>query len=46
MKKYISTILMVLLGFTAIHAQTSTVEGSCGDDMKWSFDGYTLTIDG
>ena len=44
MKKYISTILMVLLGFTAIHAQTSTVEGSCGDDMKWSFDGYTLTI--
>ena len=44
MKKYISTIIILLFGITAIQAQTSTIEGSCGDDMKWSFDGYTLSV--
>ena len=35
---------MLLLGINTIHSQTSTIEGSCGDDMKWTFDGITLTI--
>lgn len=43
MKKYISTILMVLLSLTATQAQT-TIDGVCGDGVKWSFDGNTLTI--
>lgn len=44
MKKYLSAIFMVILGFTNIQAQTTSVEGTCGDNMKWSFDGNTLTI--
>ena len=44
MKKYISAIMMVLFSFAAMQAQTSTIDGTCGDDMKWSFDGNTLTI--
>ena len=44
MKKYISTILIALASFTAIHAQTA-VEGKCGDNVVWSFDGSTLSID-
>ena len=44
MKKYISTILIVLANLTATHAQTA-VEGKCGDNVVWSFDGSTLSID-
>lgn len=44
MKKYISTIFIVLLGITSIKAQTTNMEGSCGNDLKWYFDGTTLTI--
>lgn len=44
MKKYISTILIALASFTATHAQTA-VEGKCGDNVVWSFDGSTLSID-
>ncbi len=43
MKKYIFTIWMALLSFTAIQAQT-VIDGSCGDDVKWTFDGNTLKI--
>lgn len=44
MTKYISTILIILLGVTSIKAQTTNIEGSCGDGLKWYFDGTTLTI--
>lgn len=44
MKKKISTILMLLLCIIRTQAQTTAIEGSCGNNMKWSFDGSTLTI--
>lgn len=37
--------LALILGVGAINAQNyRKVEGSCGEDTKWTFDGYTLTI--
>lgn len=43
MKKHIVTTLMVLMSLTSIHAQ-NLIDGVCGEDVKWSFDGNTLTI--
>lgn len=45
MKRYIISIFITLLCMFNIMAQsTAKIEGSCGQDCKWSFDGYTLTI--
>lgn len=46
MKKYLLTLLVVVLGAMSAVAQAGyiKIEGSCGDDCKWTFDGYTLTI--
>lgn len=39
MKRYIFLTLMVILSLPAM-----SQEGRCGEDVKWSFDGYTLSI--
>lgn len=46
MRQYIITLLVLCLGVTTAFSQTvqSYIGGNCGDDCKWSFDGYTLTI--
>lgn len=46
MKKYIVSLLMVILTMPCIIAQVNTyrAEGNCGTDCKWTFDGYTLRI--
>lgn len=46
MKRYILTGLIALFGFITVLAQVeqSVIEGKCGSDCKWSFDGYTLSI--
>ena len=45
MKRYIFILTLALLGLSEGFAQYSyRVEGSCGEDAKWSFDGFTLVI--
>ncbi|MDE6396709.1 MAG: caspase family protein [Muribaculaceae bacterium] len=47
MKRYIIALAVTLLGCLGLSAQTGyskIEEGTCGDDCKWSFDGFTLTI--
>ncbi|MDE7411611.1 MAG: caspase family protein [Paramuribaculum sp.] len=46
MKHYIISGILVIFSFLGTLAQVdqSKVEGKCGTDCKWSFDGYTLTI--
>ncbi len=45
MKHYIFTLVILTLGFLNGMSQVIyQTEGFCGDDCKWSFDGYTLTI--
>lgn len=34
---------MTLMSLVTVQAQ-STIEGTCGEDVKWSFDGYTLSV--
>ena len=41
MKKYIFVVMMTLL---SLPAMAQKAEGKCGVDVKWNFDGYTLTI--
>lgn len=46
---HISRLLAVLLCvvlFAALTAPVYAAEGTCGDDLTWSFDGSTLTISG
>ena len=45
MKKYILPVLLTILCVSSMSAQSfyKTV-GYCGEDVKWSFDGYTLEI--
>lgn len=44
MKKIIFALVAVIFA-TSMSAQSyKRQEGSCGDDVKWSYDGYTLTI--
>lgn len=43
MKKYITAVVMLLMCLCTVHAQSSA-EGKCGEDVKWVFDGHTLTI--
>lgn len=46
MLKHIISLAVVALGALTAMSQsvTTPMEGSCGQDCKWSFDGYTLTI--
>lgn len=45
MKKYILSVLLTFLCASSMTAQSFyKTEGYCGDDTKWSFDGYTLAI--
>lgn len=46
MKKYIFTLVVALLSIMSTAAQPGyiKIEGSCGDDCKWTFDGYTLSV--
>lgn len=45
MKRHILTALISALAVFSGPAQTIyNVEGKCGDDCKWAFDGYTLSI--
>lgn len=46
MKHHIIALALVAAGALSSMAQsvTSPMEGKCGDDCSWSFDGYTLTI--
>lgn len=46
MKQHIVTGLIFLFSIMGVCAQTerSKIEGKCGNDCKWSFDGYTLAI--
>lgn len=47
MKKYIALVLMTIIYLPVALSQSSIykLEGSCGTDTKWVFDGYTLTIE-
>ncbi len=42
MKKYILTLCVSILTFLGLSAQT--VQGTCGNDVVWTFDGKTLTL--
>lgn len=42
MKKYIFMVLMTMMSLPSAFAQAD--EGTCGEDAKWTFDGFTLTI--
>jgi len=42
MKKYVLMVMMSLMSLSAAFAQSD--EGFCGEDVKWTFDGYNLTI--
>lgn len=46
MKKYILMVMMTILCLPTAFAQSNIYksEGFCGEDVKWVFDGYTLTI--
>ena len=43
MKKHILVLLLTVICIPAVNAQYAyKVEGKCGFDVKWSFDGNTL----
>lgn len=45
MKRYILILTLAVLCMPEVFAQYNyTVEGKCGEDVKWSFDGFTLVI--
>lgn len=46
MKKYIVLVMMTILCLPSAFSQSTLykLEGSCGEDTKWVFDGYTLVI--
>ncbi len=45
MKKVFFTIIMSVLFLSELNAQSvSNIEGTCGPNTKWIFDGYLLTI--
>ena len=45
MKRYFILLVLCVIGMSEISAQYSNkVEGTCGDDVKWTFDGNTLVI--
>jgi hypothetical protein len=46
MKRYLVVVLMTILCIPTAFAQSAAykLDGTCGEDTKWTFDGYTLTI--
>ena len=45
MKKYIVILILSVIGLSSVNAQYShRIEGTCGEDVQWNFDGNTLTI--
>lgn len=44
MKQYIATGILIIFTILGLSAQIVRGEGSCGNDCKWTFDGYTLSI--
>ena len=46
MKRYLAVVLMAIICIPAAFAQSAVykLDGTCGEDAKWTFDGYTLTI--
>lgn len=45
MKRYMLILMLAVLSVPAVFAQYSyQEEGTCGNDVKWSFDGITLII--
>lgn len=46
MKKYMLLAIMAILCLPVTMAQSSIykVKGTCGEDVEWTFDGFTLTI--
>lgn len=46
MKKIVSAVFALLAFASVSYSQSDIIvgEGKCGEDLKWSFDGYTLTI--
>ena len=46
MKRYITTLIIAVLATAAGYAQSSvsTASGHCGTDIKWTYDGMTLTL--
>jgi len=45
MKRYMLILVLALFSIPTVFAQINyRVEGSCGEDVKWSFDGITLVI--
>ena len=46
MKRYITTIMIISAFALQTLAQTTTArqEGKCGTDVRWTFDGFTLSI--
>ncbi len=45
MKKYMLILTLALFSMSEVFAQINyRVEGTCGEDVKWSFDGITLVI--
>ena len=45
MKKYIFILILSVFGLSTVSAQYShKIEGTCGEDVHWSFDGNTLII--
>ena len=45
-KRNIVVVLMTILCIPTAFAQSAAykLDGTCGEDTKWTFDGYTLTI--
>ena len=45
MKKYLIILILSVFGLSTASAQYSyKIEGTCGDDVHWTFDGNTLVI--
>lgn len=45
MKRYFFILISCVIGLLEVNAQYgNVVEGRCGEEVRWRFDGYTLTI--
>lgn len=45
MKRYLFILISCVIGLLEVNAQYgNVVEGKCGEEVRWRFDGYTLTI--
>lgn len=45
MKRYFFILISCVIGLLEVNAQYGNiVEGKCGEEVRWRFDGYTLTL--